>query len=1366
MDFREIGKIISIKDEPQTTPSLAQLIDRANASTTVDNYKITPALREHFKRVLECAIHRKGQGFWTQAEYGAGKTHFLGSLLDLLIWGQENVWDVLHDQEIKSEYSAAVSKLKLFPVPFSLRGMGQAGGGDSLMRIFEEQIKESITTYAPEIENEVKVTSPELAAYWYAKEANDDEKAGVASFFRREHKSTPDEFKAKSGSKNFGLEIVRSRLAEGRLRSKFKERFALIYDQITKGGGYDGIVFVVDEFRSWQDRHVEGTAAYAEDEEILETLAFVLPSQNLNIITLIASQGDMPQKLSGGGTGDRFIPLYLLADKNKNDFGEIVTFRSRELRTGAAIDIKDYYDYCRKEFKFIKQSNVSLDYFTAIFPFQPRCFDTLRRLTQSDMSNNLPTIRSGLRMAWESLEDTQILSGTRLVTVSDLIRTPEMQKGLSHETYRAGYNSLCATIEQLAELDVADEEREQAKRILETLYLWAICLPENLRDGLTAQEVAEAAWLSDEAIGALAQAEHLLARLVQGGFPIREEKKTRDGKEVAVYSYELSATQESPVKYFGPLKKRAKEDTKGQDAKWVESLFWQLPDITPEAQDDLGVSGGIFCDFQPPDQRSAKDRQEGRPPAFSFPHRTGSSTRKVNKTVYAGEVAVCDRWREEFGREIENADQHFRLVYLTNAPEVDDSKITAELRDPRIAVIRPATLSADTREALAEIIAAEQMKQRCSAPNQSTLREYAEGKRREALKIVLKCQLDEFRRGKAITQKGFGIPAVEIFKVSKGREDDLAGRLLEKAYDTPLFNPKDLKKEFTDLDGKKVFAGLFQKEPAKAEKDAVQNFGSGLELTTKSHPGEFNPTSSQALAKIRQHMSDKTDVSLANLKLAFCLPPYGLTDSLVTLYAFALVKSGGFELALKPGSGFTLSNGKSLPGDRVTPHTLPFCEWNGKLDKALLGARLAQSTQKGWNEILPYARVLDPNLKTATTPEEELARNEALVESLGKLKIEIPEVEKNLGSLATVLGSQIPVALREVFARVKAIAATATYQEFDATVRENYADKDLFAAAYAQFVNSRGVSDQAFTLSQIVDYLRRACDINASLGVEQRSLLEMLDLQSVLKDSSLMGPRQEGFDRWKTRYVQAYRKAHRSHYEAIDELSHELDSLRPKVTALIRMNSITELGPPLIASTGIVEGLKHLDDELRRCADADQASVAGTDPICPKCHWHPAIVLPADELQRLTTLTSQGLDDRFLRFKDATISAILRNAAEKNRKAGLKELLDIIQLANSDKLANLLNDDLVAFLRKTLHDENLVSEQVSLVPIVQQVGAIEEGRVDEAVSTIARLLTNAIKHAKAKHGPTKRVRVFLTLGATEDESGKASGAGDAPGGVH
>jgi hypothetical protein len=132
-------------------------------------------------------------------------------------------------------------------------------------------------------------------------------------------------------------------------------------------------------------------------------------------------------------------------------------------------------------------------------------------------------------------------------------------------------------------------------------------------------------------------------------------------------------------------------------------------------------------------------------------------------------------------------------------------------------------------------------------------------------------------------------------------------------------------------------------------------------------------------------------------------------------------------------------------------------------------------------------------------------------------------------------------------------------------------------------------------------------------------------------------------------------------------------------------------------------------------------------------------------LSRLTALVSHGLADRFQRFKDAAIAAILTKAAAEKKKPGLDELLDIIQLADADRLAGVLNDDLVAFLRQVLYDENLVDEQLPLAPILQHIGAIDETRVEEAVATLGQLLTKAIKDAKAKHGPSKRVRVFLTL---------------------
>src|SRR5439155_16108425 len=184
------------------------------------------------------------------------------------------------------------------------------------------------------------------------------------------------------------------------------------------------------------------------------------------------------------------------------------------------------------------------------------------------------------------------------------------------------------------------------------------------------------------------------------------------------------------------------------------------------------------------------------------------------------------------------------------------------------------------------------------------------------------------------------------------------------------------------------------------------------------------------------------------------------------------------------------------------------------------------------------------------------------------------------------------------------------------------------------------------------------------------------------------------------------RKAHRAHYEAVADLTTKLETLRPKAGALTRMNGILELGPPLAATAVVADDLKALDAALCVCPDAAEAAVAGKDALCPRCQWHPDMKLPVEALSRLTVLVAQGLTDRFQRFKDAAIAAILKKAAAEKKKSGLDELLDIIQLADADRLAGVLNDDLVAFLRQILYDENLVDEQLPLAPILQHIGAI------------------------------------------------------------
>jgi hypothetical protein len=78
-----------------------------------------------------------------------------------------------------------------------------------------------------------------------------------------------------------------------------------------------------------------------------------------------------------------------------------------------------------------------------------------------------------------------------------------------------------------------------------------------------------------------------------------------------------------------------------------------------------------------------------------------------------------------------------------------------------------------------------------------------------------------------------------------------------------------------------------------------------------------------------------------------------------------------------------------------------------------------------------------------------------------------------------------------------------------------------------------------------------------AIEFDRTALLSMLGFESMLHDPSLIGGREQNFARWKTRYVHAYRKVHRAHYEAVADLAAKLDSLRPKAQVLTRMTGMS-----------------------------------------------------------------------------------------------------------------------------------------------------------------------------------------------------------------
>lgn len=1321
-ELKELQEIVVVKPEPpETTPALRDAIGKAQS--TVGCYYFTQSLAGVFKEVFDCAVNRKGQGFWIQAEYGAGKTHFLATMTLLLASREPKLWECVHDVELRDQYRDALMKVKLFPVTFSLLGAGADDAEDRLMRQFEKEITRALPT---ELRDKISITSDDLAVRWFEQEANETEKAGLNHYFQKAHGCAPDEFRKKKSRQQFGAEIRKSGLTID-LKSAFRERFAHVYQQITKVGGYDGMLFVVDEFRYWQARH-QGKPSFDEGCEVLETLAYSLPIDNhMNIITVVASQGECPMKLMGGQRGDRFIVRSLLANQNKTDYGEIVAYRVRETKPNAEVDIDEYFAYCREQFKFLRQNQTSKEYFKAIFPFQPRCFEVIRKLTQSFERYGLPSARAGILMAHETMKNDSLLRGKRLLVVADLLSSNWLTQGLTSDAFKSGYESYQNAVEVIESSVVfSTEEKDLARRLIGTLYLWAIAMPEGAR-GMQLTELAEATMTSIEGVTPDDAVLDLVMRL-KAEIPQVQYDKTHGARfDVAESVGGLFQRQ------FPALKRKAKADTGRQDSAWLKGLLWDFRDIGGAASAE-GIDRGFLEGLA---QRDA----QGNP---TLPGQS-SAKATVAHVVYGGEVVVAQKWESKLGQEIRDPAVHFRIVYLTEEGDVPEK----DVEDIRIAVCSPAVLSVDTRENLADIVACEDFLREYSDQTHPTAgadRDRAKGRRQEAIGRILKNQIEEYRRGKIVTAKGYGIVAEEVFKTAAtargGRESELASRVLEKAYDELLFVAKDFKKDFNDVDARKVYHGLFLPVNVRsaADNSARDNFGPALGLVKKNNPTEFAPDGGP-VGRIREKLKQVDDIALSDLVKDLCRPPYGLTEPMVTLCVLATVRAGigdgrGCVVKLKEGTDYTLTSGRRPIGGKLTAHNIPQAEWSKKLEKALLGARLQISTELSWNAVLEYARVLDGELKTASTPDEENGRNEELRRVLRDLANQVETVTGDLRALAGVLNAAVPQPITELFARLASVAATEHFQEFHAVATQSYPKVADFQFAVGTYCRAVQLAGKYPAIQQMKTYLDNAADLGDSdLKLRSITIGGQLVFDSLLTSPEKVPALVEQFGQFKDKYMLAYRKYHRDFHQAVASLKTGMEPYARKIVAIKRLNQL-ELGAPVGAS---LEGeYRRLADGLDACPDKEYAK-ADQHPICQVCRLQGGQKAPAEQ----ATAVKSRLDSAVTELLGRVAQGAVRKILESSKDSGIKTLLDVIVATQVGRIPDVLIPEVIERIKELLRDANLEHRDLPVRDLLGERVAVEEQEVDALTDQIRQRLRAAFAKAKSETGGKKRIRFFL-----------------------
>jgi len=1272
-----IGELIRrVSERPETTILLYRAI--RTPEKTVSTYRFTPNIREWIEAILERVSTGRGGGYWVQAEYGAGKTHFLAALTCLLIDTSKDLWDRVKDEGVKN-LRRRLEEIKLFPVVLSLKGEAGVDEEDNLFKVIEDKIEESLEKVG--LEDKISITTEDEIIKWY-KTRPATFRNPIDDFIRGKANTNPEDLEKKELSQLI-IEYCKDTSFRPEITTSTKDRISHVYHQI-RGQGYQGLLFVIDEFEAWQRRHPPDSAAYAYDEEVLETLSWVLPKDlGLEIFTIVASQTPAPAKLRGEKE-DRFTNVVLLRDER--EYGEIVTERVRELVKERQPEIDQYYDYYYNEFKFLK--NTPKEYFYSIFPFQPRIFEAIRRITT--LTRELPTARLGINVIYDVIGTSEVLSRSSLVTASDLMISKDLCDAMETEAYREAYRAYHVAINSLDDYDLDEEDKDLAEKVIKTLFLMFIAYKDTPKS-LSIQELTEATITSK---GVLREGEDNVLRVLN---IIRDLPQVYFNKEKGA-SFKVIEREIRPVKIFGTSKKKVKDEY-AVKSKWEEGLLL-----------DLHKTGGIG---------------EGLFSGYDFDHRTEKRT-EYKKVEYPGEVIIARSWREEYGAKLDEA--HFRVIFMVKELSLDPE----DIEDPRIAVCAPSTLTDTVFGASWDYLAILKMEEEYLSQTGSEaeeIKEWIKTKKRDVISNLLSKQIGVYRGGKIFTKQAIGIDSKKVFSMVKIDRtlDILIPLLLSNAYTKPLIDVSSFRRKFTSSEAKKVFEGLFKGNKSSSTTSACDNFTFGLGLAKMENPREFEPKGNKVFKFIRDRLSQTDEVHIWKLYQDLQNYPSGLTKEIITLQLLAFVQYGkpACEINLKP------MNRLGLPGNRINSFNVSDIEWKGRFEENF--DILYPMTGPGWNDVLPLARLINPNLKAATKPNEIKDQEGQLLLSCKATKDRIPHIKGNLKILSDMFGEPIKEKIPKILESLKKVTEASTFIEFYSSTKDYNDLKDDFEI----FTKVETLDKESTELLNIKSYLVGAVlPKKEKLDGDRFLLQQRLKLSSLLDNPSLIGGIKEQFERFKTAYQNLYQRFHRDYFKEIKKLREELESATERIEAISRLNRITELHFP--EERDLVAQFQDLLKNTEPCLNRDPVSVE-TSPICSGCKLELTKELQMEETRAVLSKIDKTLEERSRKLTQALTKKTLKEVKEDR----LNKLMKVAGIADLRKFAEILDDELISLVNDILKKADIKTESYPVFEnLSKRYGLIEEEKIEEIVSVFKEELEKAFKEAKKKH-KGKNVKISL-----------------------
>lgn len=388
------------------------------------------------------------------------------------------------------------------------------------------------------------------------------------------------------------------------------------------------------------------------------------------------------------------------------------------------------------------------------------------------------------------------------------------------------------------------------------------------------------------------------------------------------------------------------------------------------------------------------------------------------------------------------------------------------------------------------------------------------------------------------------------------------------------------------------------------------------------------------------------------------------------------------------------------------------------IDYVLAGARLADACWRSIDQMLS-----SPN------PPAKVARPQRLRGRLGAALAELPAA-----AASDATGNAAIDRLREIANG----AAPETVVASPATLADDVA-------------HLRCLKEQPATAAELTSMLTYLDA--ARPGPQQRRLLvdrattrEQLSFVTLLSEPHRLDGMRATFEIFRNDYLAAYTEHHRRYWQAWARLRAVLDEAAPIAHTLARLNTLSALGQPLGRTA--LAAYRRLTREPRSCSPQDLEATLRERPECQSCQVTLEIGVPSEETEEVLRRLQAALSRQQARLANQAVRRILARGGER-----IEQFLQIVQASDLTGLAQVLDDDLLAFLSELLAQP--VSPAPAALDLLQELirahPTVSEEQVEAVTQTLRQLLIKQLASQQAAD-PSQEAAIRLAATLSQPSS--------------